>query len=310
MNRDFGIEYKDYVDQNLPDLWSRIEPNLLERDAITEDMARLDVSTSDMAVTIDETKQEDKSKVVISMSRFAKRAIPFAAAAVVLIFSAKMIQSGLFDRGAASSAPRADEAVMESATADEMVMDTADAAVEMSDAPAAETASDEAVTNETIAESFADGAPAMTDAIADVAEAADCEEETSDLAGTKNPSKEMIQNNEREVAKGVYEKDVPADLGPAVTYDSAHFLGAMEPEPEDEIAAANGYPLIMLFEVQQDGQSVLIRAYATMDMIERLDARYELVEDAGYLISVVMLEDMKELRETRNALLVSLAPTE
>lgn len=307
MNRDFETEYKDYVSQDLPDLWSRIEPNLLERDAITEDMASLDVPTSDMAVKIDETKTEENSNVVIPMARFAKRVVPFAAAALVMILCAKMIQSGLFSRGAASSAPCADEAVMESAAADEMVMDTADAAVEMSDAPAEEAASEEAATNTSIAESFADEAPAMTEtATAD--EAADYEEETSDLAGTKSPSKEVAQNNKREDASGVYEKDVPADFGPVVGYDTAHFIDIVEPEANDEIAAAYGYPAVLLFEVEQDEQLILIRAYATMDMLEKIDEKYELAKDNGYLISVAMLEDRKELSETKNALLISLAP--
>ena len=37
MKRDFQEEYQNYIESDMPDLWSRIEPNLKEKKGKTEE---------------------------------------------------------------------------------------------------------------------------------------------------------------------------------------------------------------------------------------------------------------------------------
>lgn len=123
MNRDFEKEYQEYTAQDLPDLWNRIEPNLLPRDQIDKEVT--------------ENKDTIVKKDVFEAKRNRKRVLrsimSVAAALVVLLISVRVIRIGMFQSNTnmeTSDMLVADDAACEEAYSEE--------------APAEEAASEEA----------------------------------------------------------------------------------------------------------------------------------------------------------------------
>lgn len=94
MKRDFREEYQNYIESDMPDLWSRIEPNLKEKEGKTEEVREIEkvqetdgkreiegVQKADGKHEIEEAQETEKerkgkkSRVVY----FMKRAVPAAA---------------------------------------------------------------------------------------------------------------------------------------------------------------------------------------------------------------------------------------
>lgn len=95
--RNFEEEYKNYINEEVPDLWSRIEPQL--QDKIVDDnktdsdnkLHETDVENTIETITIEQEKAK-KNKIYI----FAKRALPAVAAIFVLAIGIGVLQTSRY----------------------------------------------------------------------------------------------------------------------------------------------------------------------------------------------------------------------
>lgn len=170
--RNFEDEYKNYIKEDVPDLWSRIEPQLKDKVAATSDEIEKDkkgegITKENATVKIGEFASEGKNaegntktnvekKNDAKIYSFVKRALPIAAALCILIIGISAIQlstrSKMQNESATSTDSGAsDEAYYEEA-ASEDACESAEAYDEMYDA---EAEYDEAPMEPTVVESAA-----------------------------------------------------------------------------------------------------------------------------------------------------------
>ena len=84
MKRDFYEEYNNYIESDMPDLWSRIEPNLKEKvPVLQEEIAGTAVNETEPVQNIIDIKKKKQNKAKIY--RFVKIATPVAAGICLLV---------------------------------------------------------------------------------------------------------------------------------------------------------------------------------------------------------------------------------
>lgn len=116
MKRDFQEEYQNYIESDMPDLWSRIEPNLKEKNRKPE--------------TGEAGEKEESSKKKSKVLYFIKRAVPAAACLCALIIGIGVMRisknnaSGEYMMESASDEPS--DAGMEYSAETEAVEEAAD----------------------------------------------------------------------------------------------------------------------------------------------------------------------------------------
>ena len=75
MKRDFREEYNNYIESDMPDLWSRIEPNLKEKVPVSQEkIAETAVNETEPVQNITDIKKkkQNKAKILENISKFEK----------------------------------------------------------------------------------------------------------------------------------------------------------------------------------------------------------------------------------------------
>lgn len=100
--RNFEEEYKNYINEEVPDLWSRIEPQLQDKIVDSQDNTKAQMADSQEKV-IDEETDAVTSKVTKRQKAtnnniyiFAKRALPAVAAILVLVIGIGVLQTSRY----------------------------------------------------------------------------------------------------------------------------------------------------------------------------------------------------------------------
>ena len=120
MKRDFKEEYQNYIESDMPDLWSRIEPNLKEKEVIEKEPV---VKEAQPPVTEQQTEKKKGSLRVLKMM------IPVAAGFCVLLIGVSVmeLQNGMKNASTEVSEEPMEE---EAAASDEAPMEMEEAAEE------------------------------------------------------------------------------------------------------------------------------------------------------------------------------------
>ena len=109
MKRDFREEYNNYIESDMPDLWSRIEPNLKEKvPVLQEEIAGTAVNETESVENITDIKKKKENKAKIY--RFVKIATPVAAGICLLVIGVGVM--GISDKSM-EAAPEADASASE-----------------------------------------------------------------------------------------------------------------------------------------------------------------------------------------------------
>lgn len=146
MKRDFQEEYQNYIESDMPDLWSRIEPNLKEKNIKNAEEVTQKREEEVTQKQEEEQKKAKQAKVIY----FLKRAVPAAACLCVLIIGISVmgVSKKSMDMAPMNAASEPSDAGMayeaemeEAAAAEEYVMtdenfDDVDAAMNEPAAPA------------------------------------------------------------------------------------------------------------------------------------------------------------------------------
>ncbi len=200
MSKNFEEEYKALAENDLPDLWNRIEAGLTPRSTVSES-GEADRITRKQEQIIDKPEgRADHNKVIQFFLRY--KTVAAAAICVIIILPAVLVLGNL-NSGKSKTTELCEEA-MDAAAPMEEGLDTAAAAAET----AAETA--EAVTEEPVEEEMAD--EAFTDSMSDMSSSVENDVEeavTEDMATGALQDKEAETENERSsgsTADGAAEK--------------------------------------------------------------------------------------------------------
>lgn len=145
MRRDFKDEYQNYIESDMPDLWSRIESNLSPRQSADEGQSQpehvLEDNRKSQSGAASEENTKSTSEKRISVMRFFGTAVPVAAALCVLVIGVKVIRmQGNIKNETATAAETmgTDDAEYEETASEEAEAETTD------DAEYGETAGEEA----------------------------------------------------------------------------------------------------------------------------------------------------------------------
>lgn len=123
--RNFEEEYKNYINEEVPDLWSRIEPQLQDKNA---DDNKTDAPIADCQEKIvnevtNQQKRTKKNQIYV----FAKRALPAVAAILVLAIGIGVLQTSKYAKNESEMAVATDCAPAE-ATNEEYFAEAAEEA--------------------------------------------------------------------------------------------------------------------------------------------------------------------------------------
>ena len=99
--RNFEEEYKNYINEEVPDLWSRIEPQLQDKIA---DNNKTDAPIADcQKKIINEVTNQQKGTKKNQIYIFAKRALPAVAAILVLAIGVGVLQTSRYAKNESDS---------------------------------------------------------------------------------------------------------------------------------------------------------------------------------------------------------------
>ncbi|MBP3420632.1 MAG: hypothetical protein J6K37_00005, partial [Lachnospiraceae bacterium] len=117
MKRDFREEYNNYIESDMPDLWSRIEPNLKEKVPVSQEkIAETAVNETEPVQNIIDIKKKKQNKAKIY--RFVKIATPVAAGICLLVIGVGVM--GISEKSM-EAAPEADASASEYECTEEFV---------------------------------------------------------------------------------------------------------------------------------------------------------------------------------------------
>ncbi len=109
MKRDFREEYNNYIESDMPDLWSRIEPNLKEKVPVSQEKnTETAVNETEPVQNITDIKKKKQNKAKIY--RFVKIATPVAAGICLLVIGVGVM--GISEKSM-EAAPEADASASE-----------------------------------------------------------------------------------------------------------------------------------------------------------------------------------------------------
>ena len=275
MKRDFQEEYQNYIESDMPDLWSRIEPNLKEKNGKPEeDGNQKQEEEGNQKQEEGKQRQEEEQKKAkrAKVIYFLKRAVPAAACLCVLIIGISVTRVSKksmdmapmeFASDETNDTGMAYEADMEEseAPAEEYAMadesfDDADVAMNESAAPADEPSEDMEAENDEV--------PFPEDGVQNITSKTD-----SAGGADKNQTQAAVTGSLTETAEGTVE------IQRAVLYKIA-----VASEEMQEM----GYEYAYIFRLE-DGSS--LKVYLTQEQCDDIeDMGIEIKRKEAYSLSV------------------------
>lgn len=273
MKRDFQEEYQNYIESDMPDLWSRIEPNLKEKKGKTEEEQTV-AQKAEGSGENPETGKEQKNKIIYLM----KRAVPAAACLCALLIGFNVMRV---------SKNSADMAPMESACEEPgdagMAYETEleEAADEAAEAPM------EACEDAASDESF----DAADDAVTESAAPADMSSEYTENTYEADPAGGADRNKAQAEAAG----SLTEAGGSAVEIERAVLYKIAVVSEEMQEA---GYAYAYTFRLE-DGSS--LKVYLTKEQCADIEERgIEIKRKEAYSLSVYPLKNAGNDRNAEN----------
>lgn len=277
MKRDFQEEYQNYIESDMPDLWSRIEPNLKEKGVNPEreesgaEKEDSEGSTGEIQGTGKEPERNKGTRVIYLL----KRAVPVAACLCVLVIGIGVmrVSKSSFDMTNMESAsePQEDAGLLYG-------MESAEVTEEAAGEP--EAAGEEAAAAD---ESF-DTAEDMEDAMDESAA----------------PAEAPAKTGQAEETAGIYEDDVEGtqtngvtESGEAVTVEVAVLskIAVASEEMQEE-----GYAYAYTFRLEDDSRLIV---YLTNDQCRELEENgVEIKRQSAYTLSVFPLNAGQSMMQT------------
>lgn len=273
MKRDFQEEYQNYIDSDMPDLWSRIEPNLKEKKGKTEEEQTAAQKAEGSGET-PETGKEQKNKIIYLM----KRAVPAAACLCALLigFNVMRVSKNSTDMAPMESAC---EEPSDAGTAYEAELE--EAADEAAEAPM------EACEDAESDESFDDADNAVTESAAP----ADMSSEYTENTYEADPAGGADQNKAQAEAAGNLTEagENTVEIERAVLYKIAVVSEEMQ---------ETGYAYAYTFRLE-DGSS--LKVYLTKEQCADIEERgIEIKRKEAYSLSVYPLKNAGNDRNAEN----------
>lgn len=273
MKRDFQEEYQNYIESDMPDLWSRIEPNLKEKKGKTEEEQTAAQKAEGSGET-PETGKEQKNKIIYLM----KRAVPAAACLCALLigFNVMRVSKNSTDMAPMESAC---EEPSDAGTAYEAELE--EAADEAAEAPM------EACEDAESDESFDDADNAVTESAAP----ADMSSEYTENTYEADPAGGADQNKAQAEAAGNLTEagENTVEIERAVLYKIAVVSEEMQ---------ETGYAYAYTFRLE-DGSS--LKVYLTKEQCADIEERgIEIKRKEAYSLSVYPLKNAGNDRNAEN----------
>lgn len=273
MKRDFQEEYQNYIESDMPDLWSRIEPNLKEKKGKTEEEQTAAQKAEGSGET-PETGKEQKNKIIYLM----KRAVPAAACLCALLigFNVMRVSKNSTDMAPMESAC---EEPSDAGTAYEAELE--EAADEAAEAPM------EACEDAESDESFDDADNAVTESAAP----ADMSSEYTENTYEADPAGGADQNKAQAEAAGNLTEagENTVEIERAVLYKIAVVSEEMQ---------ETGYAYAYTFRLE-DGSS--LKVYLTKEQCADIEERgIEIKRKEAYSLSVYPLKNAANDRNAEN----------
>lgn len=273
MKRDFQEEYQNYIESDMPDLWSRIEPNLKEKKGKTEEEQTV-AQKAEGSGENPQTGKEQKNKIIY----FMKRAVPAAACLCALLIGFNVMR---VSKNSADMAPMesACEEPSDAGTAYETELE--EAADEAAEAPM------EACEDIASDESFDDADDAVTESAAPADMSSEYTENTyeADPAGgaDRNKAQAEAAGNLTEAGENAVE------IERAVLYKIAVVSEEMQ---------ETGYAYAYTFRLE-DGSS--LKVYLTKEQCADIEERgIEIKRKEAYSLSVYPLKNAGNDRNAEN----------
>lgn len=268
--RNFEDEYKNYINEEVPDLWSRIEPQLQDKIA---DNNKTDAPIADcQEKIINEVTNQHKGTKKNQIYIFAKRALPAVAAILVLAIGVGVLQTSRYAKNESEMAVATDCAPAE-ATNEEYF---AEAAEEASDESIAET--------EVLEEEFYEEAveAESEEAVAEEPDG-DVDEATQAVDGRLQNSMDVVKENES-ASKSDAGLSIP---GQDVVAIKGAVLNGIE--VADAVMQEKGYVYIYRF-ILADGNK--IRVYLTEELCQNIEeAELVIARKKKYDLDIIPYSD-------------------
>lgn len=195
MKRDFREEYNNYIESDMPDLWSRIEPNLKEKVPVSQEkIAETAVNETEPVQNITDIKKKKQNKAKIY--RFVKIATPVAAGICLLVIGVGVM--GISEKSM-EAAPEADASASEYECTEEFAAEESyDYVEESAEAEESYDYEEEAAAEAPMEEFAEDYATSNGVALQDSQDAMQ-----SDGVTTENADEEMLRGEEKEIAGAI-----------------------------------------------------------------------------------------------------------
>ena len=195
MKRDFREEYNNYIESDMPDLWSRIEPNLKEKvPVLQEEIAGTAVNETESVENITDIKKKKQNKA--KLYRFVKIATPVAAGICLLVIGVGVM--GISEKSM-EAAPEADASASEYECTEEFVAEESyDYVEEFAEAEESYDYEEEAAAEAPMEEFAEDYAASNGVALQDSQDAMH-----SDGVTTENADEEMLRGEDKEIAGAI-----------------------------------------------------------------------------------------------------------
>lgn len=260
MKRDFQEEYQNYIESDMPDLWSRIEPNLKEKAGMPEGEEKQEKEKKQESAGGQEKNGQEK------VIYFMKRAVPAAACLCALV-----IGIGVMGISKKNSAEMPMEAACAGPPEAEMSYDAEPEAM------AETTAEEEAVMWD---ESYDDGAAAMEESAAPSEAPTQGAEENADMDESPAARPQTDNTAYQDSKEGTNVNKIEASEE-AVTVERAVLSGiAVASEEMQE----EGYAYAYTFRLEDNTRLIV---YLTNEQCKDLENReVEIKRQAAYTLSV------------------------
>lgn len=268
--RNFEEEYKNYINEEVPDLWSRIEPQLQDKIA---DNNKTDAPIADcQEKIINEVTNQQKGTKKNQIYIFAKRALPAVAAILVLAIGVGVLQTSRYAKNESEMAVATDCAPAE-ATNEEYFVE------------AAEEAPDESIAEtEVLEEEFYEEAveAESEEAVAEEPDG-DVDEATQAGDGEMQNSMDVVKENES-ASKSDAGLSIP---GQDVVAIKGAVLNGIE--VADAVMQEKGYVYIYRF-ILADGNK--IRVYLTEELCQNIEeAELVIARKKKYDLDIIPYSD-------------------
>ena len=195
MKRDFREEYNNYIESDMPDLWSRIEPNLKEKVPVSQEkIGETAVNETEPVQNIIDIKKKKQNKAKIY--RFVKIATPVAAGICLLVIGVGVM--GISEKSM-EAAPEADASASEYECTEEFVAEESyDYVEESAEAEESYDYEEEAAAEAPMEEFVEDYTASNGVVLQDSQDAVQ-----SDGVTTENADEEMLRGEDKEIAGAI-----------------------------------------------------------------------------------------------------------